>query len=207
MPRKANWGKMKIRVWSQFFDTACFSQPKDIKAWTGRVNTNIIYYQANYICLMCLFMVYVCIARPLFFLALGAVMGAGYYLFVFRTEPLVVNGLPVRRRNLQIGFFSGSMIIFLIFGGYQCMMALALSCAVLLVHSTFRNASMKAKSTNAFHAMTGNITPMQSLIDDFDGNDEVNPQANETKQEILKKQAAFRSRFRANMRAKYLPKS
>lgn len=208
MARKRSLGKLKIRQWGTFFDSSCFSVPNS-KTWGERVSSNLVYYQANYICVMCLLLLYVCIARPLFFFAMSAVIGTGYYLFVINNKPIVVNGAPIRRRHMQIGFFSGSMLIFILFGGYQCMMALALTCLVVLIHSSFRKRSLKSRGTNFMHAMTGHATPMQTLLDEAAerGDEGENPSSSSSDEKFMQDQRKFRARFRANMRAKYLPKS
>jgi hypothetical protein len=99
---------------------------------------------------------------------------------------------------------------------------------VILLHSSFRQRSLKSKAIGFFHAVSGAKSedgPDDDVLNDGGGGrsaaDEENPSPNGTtaadlsrlsasrgaNDELLSQQARDRSAFRANMRAKYLKKT
>jgi len=191
-----------FRPASEFFEFSRFSRPEPNK-WADRVNVNLVYYQANYAAILLVFLLVVCIVRPFFFVVLSAVMALGVYLFALRNRTFVVGGRPVSRQELVVGFASVSGLLFLVFGGVHMLSAVGLGLLVTLLHSSLRKRSNKARVTTFIDMWRGE-TPVSKAMKDIDveAGQDLDPE-DPRSQQILRESANRRSRFRADMIAKY----
>eukprot|EP01006_Ploeotia_vitrea_P044561 TRINITY_DN66837_c7_g1_i4.p1 TRINITY_DN66837_c7_g1~~TRINITY_DN66837_c7_g1_i4.p1 ORF type:complete len:240 (-),score=91.29 TRINITY_DN66837_c7_g1_i4:1259-1978(-) len=198
---------LTLRPWSEFFESSRFSVPSmtDDEAYSQRLVTNLVYYQANYLLLACLCLLYVCIARPRFLVIVLLVAAAGVYLFRVRRAPVEVGGRLVPRYQVFAVYAGVAVVMLLVAGGMQAIAALGVSSLIVLAHSSLRKRSLKARGTSYIDRVTGS-TPIGSAfkaLDEYDSDgpndDEENPAP-----AVRSEQAKFRSNFRAKMKAKYL---
>ena len=163
---------MKSHRASEFFDTSGFSVPSDGDALNERVQTNVGYYQANYMLLVVVFLVYVCLARPVFAVALAASVAAGYYVFMVQQGALVVGGTVLTRQRLAAAWLAASVLLLLLAGGLTFLWVLLVSILFILVHSVFRKRSMKARTTTFVAGTTPLGAAFKSLDDALHGSDD-----------------------------------
>lgn len=83
-----------------------FSVPRSV-TYRERFQTNLNYYLGNYLALLMLALVVVCISIPSFILCLLFIIAAYYYLFMVRTTPLQLGGRTVRKNELIAAYLSG----------------------------------------------------------------------------------------------------
>jgi len=183
----------------------------DEDRYAQRIKTNLIYYQANYLVFAGVCLLFVCISHPSFLIAMLLAFAGGFYLFVYRTQPVVIGNVPLSRPQLVGVFSAASFVLFLIFGGLSCLVALCICTIFVIAHSSLRQRSLKSRSATF---LDGGSTPLGNVIKSVDeasddeatanGIDEENPPPVSVKDQQIKADAAkFRSTFRAQMRAKY----
>lgn len=84
-----------------------FSVPRSV-TYRERFQTNLNYYLGNYLAVLMLSLLLVCISIPSFILCLGVICAAYYYLFLIRTTALQIAGRTVRKNELIAAYLSGN---------------------------------------------------------------------------------------------------
>jgi len=183
-----------------------------------RVNTNLLYYQANYLAITVLTLIITCFFRPIFLIGLSVIIGSGVWLFRVNRSPIVVQGKVLSKQELAIGYLVASFIVCILFAGTASILALSISILMILLHSSFRKRSMKSKVNVGFmNLISGSGKSEEEPDDDGPSNgtvDEENPSPDLSSrygggfssEQMLAEQQRARSQFRASMRAKYLKK-
>merc|ERR1712150_247679 len=118
------------RSMEECFQSNGFMLPSST-SFRKKVNTNLNYYNGNYILLITLCSLYVCIVKPtLIFSVIGTFIGL-YYI-------LKIGG------NVYICFGVCNFLFGILIGGLSFLSAI-LCIIIILVHASFRKASIKSK--------------------------------------------------------------
>lgn len=191
--------RLTMRSWGEFFEKSQFDVP-DATNYQERVKVNVTYYQANYLALSAVFMLYVCFARPIFILPLGLVCGGGYWLFKIQKQILVT-------KMLGRAFAGGTCVLMLLFGGMAFVFVLSLAALVSLLHSSFRKRSMKAAGSAFYSTEWRDDFPTPGNAAAYmmeEGNMGVSVEQQEGGSDDARaQQEKQRQEFRSRMRAKY----
>ena len=121
-----------------------FSHPNS-DTYVRRLRLNLDYFKANYLALLALLLVYVCVARPLYILGLAAVAGGAYYLFFVRESPIVVGTRVVTRRETALGFAGAAYLVMALTGRGPFHVAVLLWVLFVLVHASLRTETISAR--------------------------------------------------------------
>ena len=130
------------RPWSEFFER--FLWPEH---WQERVQTNLVYYRANYV-LVCLAIVLtsVIISPSLLCVAIIAFGGIAAALTWSDDEPLPLLNQPLALEQRLAGAALIAAVCINLSGHAQTMARLALACVVaVLSHATFRARSLSSR--------------------------------------------------------------
>ena len=195
----------ELRSWNEFFKFNGGFRYPDPEKLNDRVACNLLYYQANYLFVPALFLLYVVVARPIFLIALLLVAGGAVYLFQIRDQPFVINQKPLKPQQVKLIFGVGTLVILMLFGGTSCLVALLLSLLVVVLHATFRKRSLKSRGTTFVDLWRG-TTPLGHAMRQYEQDD---PEMGSPKQQekMRQQQAEFRAKFTAKMRSKYMKKA
>ena len=166
----------------------------------------------------------VCFWRPLFLLGVMGIAASGIYLFNVRKQPIVLpEGRVLSRREVLLSYGGLSLLQCFLFGGSRAFLGLAVAALLVLLHSSFRQRSLKSKvNVGLSHMLGGAGGKNEEGADDTGGAaDEENPPSGSFGQSsdaalarlsasrsaaTDEAQANNRSAFRASMRQKYLKK-
>lgn len=193
----------------------------DQRDYVDRLAVNMQYYQANYLFVVFANLLLVCFWRPLFLLGLMGIVGAAVYLFSVRKTPIqVAEGKVLSRKETMLAYGGFSLLLCLLFGGSHSILGLAIAALMILLHSSFRQRSLKSKVNVGFSNLVSGKS--EDGPDDIIGAlaDEENPPgsarggANDLSRlsasrsdDLLSQQARDRAAFRATMRSKYLKRT
>jgi len=201
---------LQLRPWSEFFESNRFQKPEidrpQFQKLQQRLTINFLYYQANYLAILALCFLYVCIARPLSLL--GIILTLGLYVYLFKFSKVInhnvqLEGLKINvpKRKVQLLFFCVSCFLLLLLGQSPAIAALFLSATCITLHSLFRIPSLKARGSTFMEMWRGASPLAQTTKDQDDVDEEAGVDAEQDA--IKKEQQQQRSAWRANMRAKY----
>jgi hypothetical protein len=186
--------------------------------------SNLSYYQANYLLVILVLLVLTCFWVPVFLFGLALIIGSAIYLFSVRKTPLVVGEKVLTKKEVMLSYGVLSLLTCLLFGGARSILALAIAALIILLHSSFRQRSLKSKVNVGLISLLSGGKSSEDGPDDLagsqeNGDDVENPtpggsnrgggedlsrlQSNDA---LAKEQQAVRAQFRANMRNKYLKK-
>ncbi|KJE93754.1 hypothetical protein CAOG_04503 [Capsaspora owczarzaki ATCC 30864] len=189
---------VKLRGWGEFFETARFTLPpglselvrsnKDMAAnfkdlarggsgnglrrLATRIESNLIYFQVNYLVIVLLSFLYASIHEPMILVAL--VIGAGMIGYVVQ-HPMIKIG--DKFFNQEQGYFASVIVtvnLIFAFSGILFFKCLFLSLAVVILHATFRIHSAKASIVNWFTRVTGK-EQLEDLFTPNEDDDEILP--------------------------------
>eukprot|EP00823_Brevimastigomonas_motovehiculus_P004597 TRINITY_DN3072_c0_g1_i1.p1 TRINITY_DN3072_c0_g1~~TRINITY_DN3072_c0_g1_i1.p1 ORF type:complete len:232 (+),score=34.01 TRINITY_DN3072_c0_g1_i1:32-697(+) len=212
---------LRIRPISLFFSG--FRWPEK-GGYADRVSVNLVYFQANYLVILLLFLLLVCYYRPIFTIALAlSVLGGVYVMnhYFYAHTYLRVFGRILTKAAIIYLYSLGSIVLFLLFGGTASIYALVVSVAVILCHASFRSRSHLARSM-AYVEIWHGSTPVGTILGGGGRGSSSSPStgAMATSEEELdhriaqempsdlrirsEQYASSRAQFRAEMRSKYL---
>lgn len=165
--------KLRFRPVGEFLDAKAFSVPSGgLEGLRERSNTNLVYYQANYLVVVGFGLLWVCLSRPAFAVAVAASAASGYYVFAAMDGAAVVGGRVVSRRRVAQAWLGASLVLFLLVGRVAVLVALLVTLGLVVLHAAFRKRSLKARGAN----FVGGSTPLgmafRSLDDVLDGSDD-----------------------------------
>jgi PRA1 family protein 1 len=138
----------QLSRWPEFAEFNRFKMPADSDdKFALRFRRNVVYFQANYLIIMLLFIAYVLIAVPVFFVGIVLVVGATYGVFFSPYSPLPLNvgGKPLTRLQTLSGFAGICLVILILFGGFRFILALCIGLLVIVAHAIMMNPTMKSK--------------------------------------------------------------
>ncbi|KAK3260929.1 hypothetical protein CYMTET_30139 [Cymbomonas tetramitiformis] len=128
------------RPWSELADRSAYGKPANFSEATGRVRKNINYFKVNYILFLCGTLILFLVTHPIsMFLLLG--LGASWvYLFVVRSETLVISGRTISDREQLWGMSAATvlLIFFLSSAGSVIFMGLGVGITGIVLHGAFR---------------------------------------------------------------------
>jgi len=128
------------REWTELADRSAYAKPENFAEATGRLRKNINYFKVNYVLFMMAVMVLCLLTHPASMFMLVGLGAAWVYMFVVKTEPLVISGRTFSDREKLIGMSALSLIIifFLSSIGTVIFMGLGLGCAGVAAHGAMR---------------------------------------------------------------------
>lgn len=128
------------RPWSEVTDRANFSRPENLNDALGRVRKNLNYFYANYLTIILAVVVLSMLWNPMAILWLALLAAAWIYIFMIRTEPVIISGRTLNEREKFLGLAIISIII--IFGlttvGSVLISGVIIGAAAITVHAAFR---------------------------------------------------------------------
>lgn len=128
------------RDWTELADRSAYAKPANLAEASGRLRKNINYFKVNYVLFMMAVMVLCLLTHPAsMFMLLG--LGASWiYMFVVKTDPMVINGRTFSDREKLMGMSALSLVIifFLSSIGSVIFMGLGLGCAGVAAHGAMR---------------------------------------------------------------------
>lgn len=128
------------RPWSEVTDRANFSRPENLNDGLGRVRKNLNYFYANYLTIIIAVVVLSMLWNPSAILWLALLASIWVYIFMIRTDPLVVSGRTLNEREKFLGLAVISIIV--VFGltsvGSVLISGVIIGAAAITVHAAFR---------------------------------------------------------------------
>lgn len=128
------------RPWSEVTDRANFSRPENLNDGLGRVRKNLNYFYANYLTIILAVVVLSMLWKPTAILWLALLSAVWVYVFMIRTEPIIISGRTLNDREKFLGLAVISIII--VFGltsvGSVLISGVIIGAAAITVHAAFR---------------------------------------------------------------------
>lgn len=138
-----------VRPWREFIVVARPPTSADVVA--KKIQTNVVYYQSNYIVLVSIFLIISILTTPSC-LFLFAVLGAGWGFLLKKNEDptymLVIAGVPLGKPQRTIAASVVSGILILIFAGSLILSVLGLSAVVVAAHAALNNSNAPTQLQN-----------------------------------------------------------
>ena len=136
-----------IKPWSDFFDKNRLSKPKDLSDITKKISHNLVYFQANYLVIVLILLVYIMITN-LFLLFSCILIGAGFYYISKRPadQPLNLFGYQADQKSLYI--IMGILSIILLYmssGGSALFWIVGVSSSIILIHASLLEPSIESE--------------------------------------------------------------
>merc|ERR1711966_125415 len=115
-------------------------KPDTLAEATSRIRKNIAYFKVNYVLFVLMTLMLCLLTHPMSLFMLMALGTAWVYLFVVRTEPLVIQGRTTSEREKLIGMSALSVVLifFLSSVGSVLFMGLGLGAAGVMAHGAAR---------------------------------------------------------------------
>eukprot|EP01137_Pigoraptor_chileana_P032873 Opistho-2@22967 len=138
--------EFKLRSWHIFFDTRQFATPKDTKKWAKRFESNLIYFQANYVVVAAAVFAYYCLYNPLMLLALSAGFFGSFYI---ANNPIIRVGDRIFTRRQSVpAVVAGSLLLLFLVSGLTIFIVILISAGLVAVHATLRISSVTMSLSN-----------------------------------------------------------
>lgn len=128
------------KPWAELFDRTAFSKPASLGEATSRLQKNATHYRTNYLVFVSAIMAMAFVTNPIALMWTG-LLGVGWvYLFLVRTQPLVIQGREYSDREKLIGMsiLSFVVIFFLTNVASVVLYGASLSAAMIAAHAVFR---------------------------------------------------------------------
>jgi hypothetical protein len=145
MWNNASIRSIQFRPWSEFTDIHSFSLTSKRSELYERVNVNLGYYSFNYLSIIFVTLLYVCIKHPWYILGFIFEVSIFAYLFYYRKQPIVFMNRPLSKRDQAIGYALVATVINLLVGGWTSVCTFAFAILLILIHASFRSRSLKAR--------------------------------------------------------------
>ena len=138
-----------VRPWKEFIIVS--KPPTSADVIMKKIQTNVVYYQSNYLMLMTVFLLFSVLTSPSCLFLFG-ILGAGWaYLLKKNEDPtymLVVAGVPLGKQQRMIGAALISGIMILIFAGSIIMSVLGMSAVAVGAHALLNDSSAPEQLQN-----------------------------------------------------------
>lgn len=132
----------------EFFDTSSFNAPKNLGEVSGRLSSNVEYFQANYSVLVALVLAYVCYHDRYVAFTLALLAGVGFWLFNVRKFSIQVSGRVFSENEVLIAFAVGAGSLLQYMGGTFLTYSLAFAGLLILVHAALKAPGVGQSATN-----------------------------------------------------------
>jgi len=137
-----------IKPWSDFFDWRRVSKPKDVSDVTKRISHNLVYFQANYIIVVLVLLIYIMITNLLLLFSV-VLIGAGFYYISKRpaNEPVTFFGkyqADQKTLYLILGVLS-LILLYLSSGGSALFWIVGVSSSIILIHASLLEQSIESE--------------------------------------------------------------
>ena len=137
------------RPWGEFLVIA--APPTQADVIMKKLQTNVAYYQSNYLMLMTVFLLFSVLTSPSC-LFLFALLGAGWAWLLSKNEDpqyvLVIAGIPLAKQQRLIAASVLSGLLILIFAGSLILSVLGLSAMAVGAHALLNNATVPERLDN-----------------------------------------------------------
>ena len=142
-----------VRPWKEFIIVA--KPPTSADVIMKKIQTNVVYYQSNYLVLMTVFLLLSVLTSPACLLLFG-LLGAGWgYLLKKNEDPtymLVTAGVPLGKQQRMITAALVSGILILIFAGSIIMSVLGMSAVAVGAHALLNDSPAPEQLQNEVDA-------------------------------------------------------
>lgn len=139
-----------VRPWKEFLIIS--KPPTTGDVIVKKIQTNVVYYQSNYLMLMTIFMLFSLLTSPSC-LFLFALLGAGWAFLLKKNEDpsymLVIAGVPLGKQQRMIGAALVSSILILIFAGSLIMYVFGMSALAVGAHAVLNDSTAPEQLANA----------------------------------------------------------
>lgn len=128
------------RPWSEITDRTAYGKPDSLADATSRIRKNLTYFKVNYVLFVLGMLILCLLTHPVSMFLLLALGTTWVYLFVVRTEALVIQGRQVSDREKLIGMSGLSIVVifFLSSVGSVLFMGLGLGLLGVASHGAMR---------------------------------------------------------------------
>ncbi len=138
-----------VRPWREFVIVS--KPPTSADVILKKIQTNVIYYQSNYLMLMAVFLLFSVLTSPSC-LFLFALLGAGWGFLLKKNEDptyvLVVAGVPLGKQQRMIAAALVSAILVLVFAGSIIMSVLGMSAVAVGAHAILNDSTAPEQLQN-----------------------------------------------------------
>ncbi|KAI5056719.1 hypothetical protein GOP47_0028537 [Adiantum capillus-veneris] len=127
------------RPWSELFDRSSFAKPDSVGEATNRVRKNWGYFRMNYLLFLLAVVGFSLVTHPVSLFMLCILLGAWMFLYLYRTEQLVLFNRPFSEREvLAIMTVLTIVVVFLTNVGSLLISALLVGSLLVAVHGAFK---------------------------------------------------------------------
>lgn len=127
------------RSWSELFDRTSFAKPESVSEATNRVRKNWGYFRMNYLLFLVAVVSFSLVTHPVSLFMLCVLLGAWIFLYLYRTEQLVLFNRPFSEREvLAIMTVLTIVVVFLTNVGSLLISALMVGLLLVAVHGAFK---------------------------------------------------------------------
>lgn len=127
------------RPWLEMVDRSALTKPESLAEASSRIRKNWTYFRVNYLLLLCGVLAFSLVSHPVSLFLLVALLGGWIFLYLLRTEPLVLlNRTYSDREVLGIMTVLTIVIVFLTSVGSLLISALMVGLAIVCAHGAFR---------------------------------------------------------------------
>eukprot|EP00475_Leptophrys_vorax_P038028 TRINITY_DN662_c0_g2_i1.p1 TRINITY_DN662_c0_g2~~TRINITY_DN662_c0_g2_i1.p1 ORF type:complete len:214 (-),score=13.83 TRINITY_DN662_c0_g2_i1:246-887(-) len=128
------------RPWSEVVDRTSFSRPEGLNDALGRLRKNVVYFKANYIVVILGMVALSLLFSPISIFWIAFLGCAWIYLFMIRSEPLVIGGRILNETEKFIGMLVISLLM--VFGltsvGSVLISGVVVGCIAIAFHAATR---------------------------------------------------------------------
>jgi hypothetical protein len=138
-----------VRPWKEFVIVS--KPPTSGDLILKKIQTNVVYYQSNYLVLMIGFLIFSVLTSPSC-LFLFALLGAGWAFLIKKNEDptymLVIAGVPLGKQQRMIAASLVSGILILVFAGSIIMSVLGMSAVAVAAHALLNDSTAPERLQN-----------------------------------------------------------
>ncbi|KAF3779035.1 PRA1 family protein B4 [Nymphaea thermarum] len=132
-------GLSQRRPWAELADRNQLAKPESFAEATGRIRKNWTYFRVNYVILLAAVLAISLVAHPGSLIILALLLSGWIFLYLFRSEPLVLFGRTYTDREVLGGMTLFTVIVlFLTSVGSLLISALMFGVAIICAHASFR---------------------------------------------------------------------
>eukprot|EP00128_Syssomonas_multiformis_P011657 Colp12_sorted_trinity150504_noHs@23269 len=183
-------GAVTIRSWHEFIDTRKFKLPKNKDKLWKRVQSNTIYYQGNYLVLVALGLLFLCVTHPLILLPIFTLV-IGFRHISLNPAIQVAKGKYLNREQATVAL--GVVVTLLLFltTGLAAFQTFLFCGAAIVLHASFRTSSVVA----TFSQWKDHFLGRQSLVEEL-----INQEESDEDPSVSKEEEYRRARERSERR-------
>lgn len=127
------------RPWYEIADRNSFAKPESLSDATSRVRKNWSYFRVNYVLFLIAGVGFSLVTHPISLFMLCVLLGAWIFMFLYRTEQLVLFGRRFsERESLALMAVLTIVVVFLTNVGYLLISAVTVGLLLVALHGAFR---------------------------------------------------------------------